>query len=294
MSISAADISSSSPQAPQADDRPIGIIGALPEEIAGLIAQLALPPAAPASDTVGRPVATTLTLGSRDFHHGCIDDIDCVAVLSRIGKVAAAATASILIHRFDVRAILFVGVAGGMADTVRVGDIVIGSQFIQHDMDASPLFPRFEIPLLGTRCFAADSEWSARLHRAAQGYLASRVDGEHAVDAMADASASARPQVHVGLIGSGDRFVSGANERARLREALPALLAVDMESAAVAQVCVEHGVPFAAMRSISDSADDGAAVDFPMFLREVAAVYADGVLRAVFAAHRAERNDAVR
>ncbi|MGF7188473.1 adenosylhomocysteine nucleosidase [Robbsia andropogonis] len=240
------------------DAGPIGVIGALPEEIAGLLARLS---------------SYGVTLGGRDFHRGYVAGVDCVAVLSRIGKVAAATTASVLIHRFGVRAIVFVGVAGGIGDAVRVGDIVIGEGFVQHDMDASPLFPRFEVPLSGVSRHAADAHWSAALRRAAQTYLASR----------RGRPGEAQPRVHCGLIGSGDRFVSGLNERILLSEAIPGLLAVDMESAAVAQVCHEHDVPFAAMRSISDSADDGAAIDFPVFLHEVAAVYADGVLDTLFA-----------
>jgi adenosylhomocysteine nucleosidase len=263
----------------QADNRPIGIIGAMPEEIAGLIARLSPLQAGAVGGATGNtaPASTTIVVGTRHFHCGRVDGVDCVAVLSRIGKVAAAATSSILIHRFGVRAILFVGVAGGIAGAVRVGDIVVGTQFIQHDMDASPLFPRFEIPLLGKTRFDADAVWSARLMDAAHHYLATHAathDG---------AEATRQPQVHAGLIGSGDRFVSSAEERSRLTDAMPDLLAVDMESAAVAQVCEEQRIPFAAMRSISDSADEGAAMDFPVFLYEVAAVYAEGVLTEVFA-----------
>lgn len=275
MPVYSADTASS----PHPDDRPIGIIGAMQEEIAGLIARLSPLQAGAAGETVGNaaPASTTIVVGTRHFHRGRINGIDCVAVLSRIGKVAAAATSSILIHRFGVRAILFVGVGGGIAGAVRVGDIVIGTQFIQHDMDASPLFPRFEIPLLGKTRFDADALWSARLIRAAQTYLAAHTatrDG---------AEATRQPHVHTGLIGSADRFVSSAEERSRLSDAVPDLLAVDMESAAVAQVCDEQGIPFAVMRSISDSADDDAAMDFPVFLYEVAAVYAEGVLTEVFA-----------
>jgi adenosylhomocysteine nucleosidase len=88
--------------------------------------------------------------------------------------------------------------------------------------------------------------------------------------------------VHQGLIASGDRFVSAADESRVLHETLTraghAALAVEMEGAAVAQVCFDYGVPFAAMRTISDRADDTAHVDFPKFVSEVASRYALAIM----------------
>lgn len=238
----------------------IGILAALPEEIAGLIERMAAP------DGVSAP-AERIQWGRRDFHRGTLHGTECVVALSRIGKVAAAATVSTLIHRFDVSAIVFVGVAGGMGDQVRVGDVVIGDHLLQHDLNAEPLFPRFEVPLLERARFEADSALSNALAHATTAFLATLADTQHTA-----------PRLHRGLIASGDRFVSGHTERAVLVAALPDLLAVDMESAAVAQVCYEHDVPVAILRSISDSADDSAAMSFSHFLKTVASRYADGIL----------------
>ena len=140
-----------------ADQRPLGILAALPEEIAEL--QQMLRTGALSVDT-HRQNADSDGLahqrwGQRDFLRGTLYGQDCVLALSRIGKVAAAATATTLIHRFNVGAILFTGVAGGVATGVRVGDIVIADELIQHDMDASPLFARYEIPLLARQRFSA-------------------------------------------------------------------------------------------------------------------------------------------
>jgi adenosylhomocysteine nucleosidase len=89
-------------------------------------------------------------------------------------------------------------------------------------------------------------------------------------------------RVHKGLIASGDRFVSGAGESRSLHAALTGagheVLAVEMEGAAVAQVCHDYGVPFAAVRTISDRADDSAHVDFPRFVEEVASRYAHAIV----------------
>ena len=94
--------------------------------------------------------------------------------------------------------------------------------------------------------------------------------------------------VHQGLVASGDRFVSGAQEALRLREILGAaghaVLAVEMEGAAVAQVCLDYSVPFAAIRTISDRADDTAHVDFPVFIQAVASRYAEHMVLALMRA----------
>lgn len=210
--------------------------------------------------------ATVQRVTGRDFHLGRLHGHDVLLVLSGIGKVAAATTAALLLDRFEVEAVLFTGVAGGLGDGVNVGDVVIGDALLQHDLDASPIFPRWEVPLTGTSRFAADARWSDTLARAA---LASG----HAV--------------HRGLIVSGDRFVSTSAESAALRAALPDALAVEMEGAAVAQVCHDFARAFAVMRTVSDRADDSAHVDFPRFVADVAS----GLTRRIVHAALSERRD---
>ena len=85
--------------------------------------------------------------------------------------------------------------------------------------------------------------------------------------------------MHQGLVVSGDRFVSSAAESSVLQQALPDALAVEMEGAALAQICHEYGVPYALMRTISDRADNTAHVDFSSFLRDVASHYSSAILR---------------
>ena len=100
-------------------------------------------------------------------------------------------------------------------------------------------------------------------------------------DAVAEFDLQA-PRVHRGLIASGDRFVATSAESAALRAALPEALAVEMEGAAVAQVCRDFNVPFAALRTISDRADDAAHVDFMRFIDQVASRYSAAILQAYF------------
>lgn len=148
---------------------------------------------------------------------------------SRIGKVAGAVTATTLIRDFDVDAIVFTGVAGALADELTIGDVVVARELVQHDMACPPeLFERGEIPLLGLRRPATDPALAMR------------------------ALTIGRRRVHVGRIAAVKEFIRGGLKDV-VRARVPKSTAVDMERAAVAQVCHEHGVvPLLVIRAISD------------------------------------------
>ena len=240
----------------------IGIMSALHEELSAVLADM--------------PEEQRVVVAGRDFWLGHWQGHAVVAVLSRIGKVAAATTATVMLERFGVDALVFTGVAGGLGSGVRVGDVVVASGLVQHDMDASPLFPRHEVPLYGRALFEADAALSLQLTEATQKVLQA-AERHLGPDTLAQFQLSS-PKVHQGLIVSGDRFVSTSAESQALRESLPEALAVEMEGAAVAQVCLDYGVPFAAVRTISDRADDTAHTDFNRFIREVASRYSRAIL----------------
>jgi len=226
------------------------IVSAMHEELAAVLERM--------------PDERRVTVAGRAFWQGHWHGHEVVAVLAGIGKVAAATTAALLADRFRVGRIVFTGVAGGLGPGVHVGDVVVADTFLQHDMDASPLFPRHEVPLYGRSRFAADAALAA---------------------ALVDAAGAAMPQarVHRGLVVSGDRFVSTSAEARALQAELPDALAVEMEGAAFAQVCHDFGIPFAAVRTVSDRADDAAHGDFLQFIRTVAspasAAIVDALLR---------------
>jgi adenosylhomocysteine nucleosidase len=214
----------------------------------------------------------------REYAVGRLWEIDAVCVLSRIGKVAAAMTATTLVEKFGVTHILFTGVAGAGHAAIRVGDIVVAESLVQHDMDASPLFPRYEVPLTGLSHFASDRQLALDLAEAARFFL--ETDFIHAIDPQERAVfALQAPRVHRGLVGSGDQFVSDRGRIQALSGALPGLLAVEMEGAAVAQVCFELGIPYGVIRTISDNANENAATDFMRFVKSVAARYAFCIVR---------------
>jgi len=229
------------------------ILSALAEEQQGLIELLREP--------------RRVTRAGREFCMGDLHGTPVVLALTRIGKVAAATTTTTLIEAFGIQRLVFTGVAGGIGPGVLVGDVVVASEFVQHDMDASPLFPRYQIPLYGRERFTGDAALGEALLAATR---------------IALSRLGLQATVHHGLIASGDRFVSAAEEARALHAALSDAghppLAVEMEGAAVAQVCHDYGIPFAAVRTISDRADDTAHVDFPRFVTEVASRYALAII----------------
>ncbi len=242
----------------------LGIISALAEEQQGLV------------EAMERPQKRVH--GMREYFLGKLWEIDAVCVLSRIGKVAAAMTATTLVEKFGVTHILFTGVAGAGDKSIKVGDIVVAESLVQHDMDASPLFPRFEVPLTGLTHFVPDHQLGMRLAAAATGFLQTEL-----LEAVTEGERQQfkldQPRVHRGLVASGDQFMNDRVHLQALNDALPGLVAVEMEGAAVAQVCYELGIPFGVIRTISDNANEDAATDFMRFVKSVAAQYAFYIIR---------------
>jgi len=226
----------------------LGIMAAMPEELDAILSLF----------SSREPV---IHHGNRAFHRGRIGTREVVAVFSRCGKVAAAATATELIIRFEVESLVFTGLAGGVGDDVRVGDIVVPTTLVQHDLDARPLFPRFEVPLMRTSVFQTDPALRSALSVAASRFLA-----------------GTESRVHEGLLATGDQFVAGDAHRRLIRDALPDAIAVDMEAAAVGQVAADYGIPLAVVRLVSDAADTDAASAFA----EALSAHAGAAARAIF------------
>ncbi|MGP1682656.1 MAG: 5'-methylthioadenosine/adenosylhomocysteine nucleosidase [Giesbergeria sp.] len=241
------------------------ILSALPEEQSGLLVRL--------------EQGQRLVHAGRVFWLGSLCGHSVVLALSGIGKVAAATTATVLIERFRVARIVFTGVAGGMGEGVSVGDIVVAQDYVQHDMDVSPLFERWHVPGYKGVRLACDPALTAILSEAVRACLESE-NGDFDHEFMSSA-----PRLHLGLIASGDRFVTCNDVARALREPLLAaghdVLAVEMEGAAVAQVCLDYRLPFAAVRTISDRADHSAHLDFPAFMEKVASRYAERIVQVL-------------
>lgn len=239
---------------------PLGLLVAMPEEGRALVGAMTL--------------ERQIEHGRREFLCGHLRGTPVVLVIARCGKVAAATTATELIVRFGVSSVICTGVAGGVGPDVEIGDVVIADTLVQHDLDPRPLWPRHVVPLLETGTFPTDAAMNDRIDAAARA---------HAAGCEPAASApSRRARVHRGLIVSGDQFIHGPEMARAILGALPGAMAVEMEGAAVAQVCYEYGVGCSVFRTISDRADDDAAADFGVSLGSFAASHTLGILSAVF------------
>jgi adenosylhomocysteine nucleosidase len=216
-------------------------------------------------------------IGGRKYIVGKHSNRKVVIAFSKWGKVNAAATAATMINKFNVEKIVFTGVAGSISPDVKIGDIVVGKSCIQHDMDASPLFPKFEVPLTKTSYFKTCDKISTQAVNAALHFI--ETDLKNEIDQMLLKQFQIdSPQVHTGTILTGDKFINCQKHAKLLRDEIDNALAVEMEGAAVAQVCNDYKVPFALWRIISDNADSKAEIDFEKFANKICPVYAKNIV----------------
>lgn len=244
----------------------IGIMGAMPEEVAHLVANLT--------------EHKQETAGKRTYHFGNLYGIPVVVVFSRWGKVAAAATATHLLLKYKVNEIIFTGVAGAVNPELRVGDVVIGNLLYQHDMDARPLMDKYEIPLLKRKYFETSTKLREMAFLATQTFLS---------DISTDINPEDISRFHIhhpksiyGAIASGDRFIAKDTDISEMMNLLPDLACVEMEGAAVAQVCYEYSIPFVVIRTISDVVGVHTESDVMAFVNAVASNYSNGIIRNLF------------
>jgi adenosylhomocysteine nucleosidase len=231
-------------------ERPLAIIGAMVEEVEPLRTALIAPMSGGA--------------GPWSWQRGELDGVSVLVAVCGIGKVNAAALTQALLHE-GAAAVLFTGVAGAVAASLQVGDLVVAEDAMQHDVDVRALgYALGQVPGEPLR-WEADPELRKHLLRAAEGVAAA--EGLRAL---------------LGRVVSGDAFIADPERVLALRRDFAATCA-EMEGAAVAQVCARWGVPWAIVRSISDTADHSAQVDFRA-LTSVAAQRAVAVVRRVLGA----------
>lgn len=212
-----------------------GIIGAMEEEIALLKEKM--------------EIEVVVKKASMEFYQGTMHGREVVVVRSGIGKVNAGLCAQILVDVFHASRLINTGIAGSLKAEINIGDIVISSDALQHDMDATTFgYRRGEIPRMETLAFPADEELIAMAKAACE-------------------EACPEIDVFVGRVVTGDQFIA---ERAVKQEiaAWTEGYCTEMEGAAIAQAAYLNRVPFVIVRAISDKADDSAFVDYPTFERE--------------------------
>ena len=221
-----------------AETAPIGIIGAMDEEVASL---------KEAAD-----ITETREIAAMTFCRGALGDRPVVIVQCGMGKVNAGICAHTLIREFGCDRIINTGVAGSLDNRLDIGDIVVSTEAVQHDFDVSFLgFDKGEIPYTGLVAFPADEALRA---------------------AAAEAVRQTAPEVHVmeGRVCSGDQFIYRIAQKEEILHNFGGDCC-EMEGAAIAQVCHLNHTPFVIIRAISDKPDGSKIVNFPEFSKEAAA-----------------------
>ena len=213
----------------------IGIIGAMEEEVAVLKESM--------------DIEKIVEYASMQFYKGVLCGKKVVVVRSGIGKVNAAVCAQILADKFNIDVLINTGIAGSLDASIDIGDMVISTDLVEHDMDAS-IFgdPVGQIPRMDTFSFPADAEL---------------------VKKALQANTEANPDIKTftGRIVSGDQFVSSSEVKDKLVNLFDAKC-TEMEGAAIAHVAYLNKISCVIIRAISDKADNSATMDYPTFEKQ--------------------------
>lgn len=210
----------------------LGIIGAMEVEVKELREMMENPQAQ--------------TVAGMTFYQGTIKGKEVVVVRSGIGKVNAGICSQILVDRYNVEGIINTGIAGSLKNEINIGDIVLATVAVQHDVDATGFgYPLGEIPQMGIKEFPADE----KLRTLAE-----------------ECSRKANPDIQVfcGRVASGDQFISSKEKKNWIRANFDAYC-TEMEGAAIAQAAYLNNIPYLVVRAISDKADDSANMDYSEF-----------------------------
>ena len=216
----------------------VGIIGAMELEVEALKAKM----------TIQRKEEKA----SMEFLEGTLNGTDVVIVQSGIGKVNAALCAQILCDLFGVTHIINTGVAGSLKNEINIGDIVVSTDALHHDMDVRVFgYPLGEVPQMGRLAFPADT---------------------HLAQLAVSSCKEVNPEIAVyqGRIVSGDQFISDKQVKDTIIKNFQGFC-VEMEGASIAHAAYLNHVPFVIIRAISDKADDSAEMDYPTFEKAAAA-----------------------
>ena len=213
----------------------IGIIGAMEEEVAILKEKMS--------------EVTVLEKAGMEFFKGILGGQQVVVVRSGIGKVNAGICTQILADVFQVNAVINTGIAGSLKVEINIGDIVLSTDTMQHDVDAREFgYEIGQVPRMDTRTFPTDD----RLRETAL-QVCRKVNPEI--------------QVFEGRVASGDQFVADKETKEKIIANTQAYC-TEMEGAAIGQAAYLNGIPYLVIRAISDKADDSAHMDYPAFEKE--------------------------
>ena len=228
----------------------IGIIAAMPEELAYLIQHL-------------ENASEEMVLGNT-YHTGNIGSVKLVLVESGIGKVMAAMSVAILADYFKVDSVINTGSAGALAEGIEVGDVVIAEKLAYHDVDVTAFGYEYGQMAQQPLYFETDKKF---------------------VSLIQESLSKLNQKWHLGLIATGDSFIAGEDKIKAIKEHFPQVLAVEMEGAAIAQAAHALNLPFLVVRAMSDNANHEASISFDEFIVEAGRRSAQALLTLLQSIH---------
>ena len=241
----------------------VGIISPMKEEIALLVELL---------DNVQEEKQRNITFykGERN-NHTCI-----VAWAADWGKVAISAVTQCMLDRYEIDHVILTGVAGAINEKLNVGDIIICTDTLQHDFQVAQgiidmSVNTFEVSVRGKKIFQTDEKMRQLLHKAATEFVEKDHPSHQSFQELG------KPVITYGRVLSGDQVISDDKLSAYLRKELDGDC-VEMEGAAVAQVCEINDIPFSIFRIVSDKADHSMHIDFPGFVKNFGAFYTSNIV----------------
>jgi adenosylhomocysteine/aminodeoxyfutalosine nucleosidase len=223
----------------------IGIMGAMVEEIEPLLEFF--------------KEYETIEYAKNRYYKTSYNGHEIIIAYSKIGKVFASLTASIMIEKFGVEKLLFSGVAGAIDSSLKIGDLIVAKGLVQHDLDITAFGHPYGYVPEGEVCILADEEL---------------------LKISKDVAKELDIELKEGIIATGDQFIASNDKKEWIGKTFNAQ-ALEMEGASVAVVCDALDVPFFILRAISDSADMDAGFDFDEFLKSSAKVSADFIVKMV-------------
>lgn len=229
------------------NNKPIAIIGAMSQEVEALKTRL--------------KNLETIELAGMTIYNGFLDGVYVVVMQCGIGKVNAAIGTTLLMEKFSPHVVINTGSAGGIGAGLSVGDIVVGATVAHHDVDVTAFGYAIGQMAQMPASYDCDKTLGKMAHHAAHAFP----------DAM----------IHHGQIVSGDQFIADSARFAAIKQHFPTALAVEMEAAAIAQVCYRFDVPFVVVRAISDLADEDAGVSFDAFIEQAGKHSAEMVIEMI-------------
>lgn len=210
-----------------------GVIAAMPEELKVLVEHL--------------EEKTEQSVLGRTYYTGNLGNHQVVLIQSGVGKVMSAMSVAILAQQFQVDVIVNTGSAGAVSEGIAIGDVVLAQQLVYHDVDLTGFGYDYGQMSGQPLYFEADKQLLKQMEK---------ILSQH------------EERVHLGLIATGDSFIAGQDKIEKIKHHFPAVLAVEMEGAAIAQAAHSLGLPFLVIRAMSDTAQGDAPMTFDEFIVE--------------------------